>query len=62
MNVQVDRAETGRRQFACAHCKGPVKQQDQVVWAQDQGHTSPDGDHVWHKQCFDAYLEQGEET
>jgi hypothetical protein len=62
MNVRVNRAETNRRQVACALCKGPVRQQDQVVWAQEEGHASPSDDHVWHKHCFDAYLEQGEEA
>ena len=62
MNVRVNKAETNRRQVACALCKGPVRQQDQAVWAQEEGHASPSDDHVWHKHCFDAYLEQGEEA
>jgi hypothetical protein len=62
MNLRVNGAETNGHQFACVFCKEPVRQQDQAVWAQEEGHASQSDDHVWHKHCFDAYLEEGEET
>jgi hypothetical protein len=62
MSARVRRVQTRQRRFLCSLCKEPVKRQDHVVWAQVQGDAPPSSDHVWHKHCFDAYLEQSKET
>ncbi len=64
------RANTGRAPIQslplilCAFCGGPADPQSSEAIVETHGRRIPD-DHItqiWHRSCFDEFLDQGEET
>lgn len=48
----------------CVFCEGPADPQSSEVIVETHGRRIP-GDHItqiWHRSCFDDFLDRGEET
>ena len=54
----------GRTHSPCRSCGKPVQLQGRSAFIEpnEEPRRSGSSQHVWHRECFDAYLEEGEET
>ena len=57
-------AVQGRTHSPCRSCGKPVQLQGRAAFFEPSDEVKRTGtsQHVWHRECFDAYLEEGEET
>ena len=66
MNSKQDNQQSvmqARTHSPCRSCGKPVPLQDQSAFIEpnEESKRAESGQHVWHRECFDAYLEEGEE-
>ena len=54
----------GRTHFPCRSCGKPVHLQSPAAFIEPSEDTKRKGasEHVWHRACFDQYMEEGEEV